>query len=193
MNQNVTGGGVIVSTIISMAWISLVVWVNMVKGQQLPLVFYAGLLPCWLMFFVTGVALGLRPNREYCIIIPLIITLVGVVLSVYESIYLYGHFATGVGIKSTAFIYSFGAILLLFSAKVEAIITKTSIIFKALVFVGELSFGVYLTHCYTLLFVSRLHLDFWFLRFILTLGITIVFIVLLRRLLPTKCHKYIGI
>lgn len=183
----------VVSAIITITWISLVLWLNLTRGIHLLLVVYAGFLPCWIMFFVLGVALGQQTNRDYRIIIPLMITSAGLVLSVIGANYLYNHYSTGVGIKASAFIYSFGVILLLFSSNAENFISKGGAIFKATTFIGELSFGIYLTHCYVLTFVSRLQIASWFIRFILTIGITIVFIIKLRKMIPTRFHKYFGI
>lgn len=186
-------GGVIVSALISIAYVGLVVWFNMVKGMHLPMILYAGLFPCWLMFFVIGIALGQRTDRNYHIFIPVVITLVGLVLSVYGSNYLYNHYSTGVGIKPSALIFSHGVILLLFSSKAENFISKGGVIFKTVVFIGELSFGIYLTHCYVLRLVSRLQINSWFIRFSLAIGITIIFIITLRKLNSTRYHKFLGI
>lgn len=192
--------GGIVSFRISMIWAIFVVWVNLVKGVSLPLIFRAGVLPCWIMFFVLGVALGQRENRNYKILFPLILTLVGFVYSVCESSYLYEHFATGVGIKPSAFIFSFGVVLLFFSAKTEKVISRGGVFYKAIVFVGNLSFGIYLTHCYMLQLVDRLNIESWSVRFFLTISITMFFIAILRSqylqlrlLLPVKVQKYLGI
>ena len=113
---------VIVSCLISFAWIAGVMYMNTIQGKGIPLILYAGPLPCWLMFFVLGVMIGHKPERNYSIIFPIVITILGFILSVIESDYLLAHYGKGVGIKPSSFINSAGMIFLMFSNKVENLI-----------------------------------------------------------------------
>ena len=185
---------VIVSCLISFAWIAGVMYMNTIQGKGIPLILYAGPLPCWLMFFVLGVMIGHKPERNYSIILPIIISILGFILSVIETDYLLDHYGKGVGIKPSSFIYSAGMIFLMFSNKVENLIRRTGAIYRFIIWIGSLSFGIYLVHCYFIsFFVKRLPIDSWLLQWSLALFLTVVFILILRKLLPTKYHKYLGI
>lgn len=185
---------VIVSCLISFAWIAGVMYMNTIQGKGIPLILYAGPLPCWLMFFVLGVMIGHKPERNYSIILPMVIAVLGFILSVIETDYLLDHYGKGVGIKPSSFIYSAGMIFLMFSNKVENQIRRTGAIYRFIIWIGSLSFGIYLVHCYFIsFFVKRLPIDSWLLQWSLALFLTVVFILILRKLLPTKYHKYLGI
>ena len=186
--------GVIASCLISFAWIAGVMYMNTIQGKGIPLILYAGPLPCWLMFFVLGVMIGHKPERNYSIIFPIVITILGFILSVIESDYLLAHYGKGVGIKPSSFIYSAGMIFLMFSNKVENLLSRTGIIYRIMIWIGSLSFGIYLIHCYFVnFFVKRLPIDSWLLQWALSFFLTVVFILILRKLLPPKYHKYLGI
>ena len=164
------------------------------QGRGIPLILYAGPLPCWLMFFVLGVVIGHKPERNYSIILPIVITILGLMLSVIESDYLLDHYGKGVGIKPSSFIYSAGMIFLMFSNKVESLIRRTGVIYKFIIWIGSLSFSIYLIHCYFVNYlVKRLPIDSWLLQWAIALLLTVAFILILRKLLPTKYHKYLGI
>ena len=185
---------VIVSCLISFAWIAGVMYMNTIQGKGIPLILYAGPLPCWLMFFVLGVMIGHKPERNYSIILPMVIAILGFILSVIETDYLLDHYGKGIGIKPSSFIYSAGMIFLMFSNKVENLIRRTGAIYRFIIWIGSLSFGIYLVHCYFIsFFVKRLPIDSWLLQWSLALFLTVVFILILRKLLPTKYHKYLGI
>ena len=185
---------VIVSCLISFAWIAGVMYMNTIQGKGIPLILYAGPLPCWLMFFVLGVMIGHKPERNYSIILPMVIAILGFILSVIETDYLLDHYGKGVGIKPSSYIYSAGMIFLMFSNKVENLIRRTGAIYRFIIWIGSLSFGIYLVHCYFIsFFVKRLPIDSWLLQWSLALFLTVVFILILRKLLPTKYHKYLGI
>lgn len=185
---------VIVSCLISFAWIAGVMYMNTIQGKGIPLILYAGPLPCWLMFFVLGVMIGHKPERNYSIILPMFIAILGFILSVIGTDYLLDHYGKGVGIKPSSFIYSAGMIFLMFSNKVENLIRRTGVIYRFIIWIGSLSFGIYLVHCYFIsFFVKRLPIDSWLLQWSLALFLTVVFILILRKLLPTKYHKYLGI
>ena len=167
---------------------------NSIQGKGIPLILYAGPLPCWLMFFVLGVVIGHKPERDYSIILPIVITILGLMLSVIESEYLLDHYGKGVGIKPSSFIYSTGMIFLMFSNKVEKLIRRTGAFYRFMIWIGSLSFGIYLIHCYLISYLVKRHpIDGWLLQWAIALFLTVIFILILRKLLPTKYHKYLGI
>ena len=169
-------------------------YVTVVKGANVPLILYAGPLPCWIMFFVLGVFIGHHPRRRYSIIPPVAILIIGFVLSVLEADYLLDHYGKGIGIKPSAFIYSAGMIFLLFSKRMENLLSHAGVCYRFIVWIGNLSFGIYLIHCYFVSFVvKRLPIDSWILRWALVLLLTALLIETIRKVLPAKCYKYIGI
>ena len=185
---------VIVSCLISFAWIAGVMYMNTIQGKGIPLILYAGPLPCWLMFFVLGVMIGHKPERNYSIILPMVIAILGFILSVIETDYLLDHYGKGVGIKPSSFIYSAGMIFLMFSNKVEKLLSQTGVVYRFIIWIGSLSFSIYLIHCYFVSYlVKRLPIDSWLLQWAIALLLTVAFILILRKLLPTKYHKYLGI
>lgn len=194
VSENKYRGGVIVSCFISLVWIAGVEYMNTIQGKGIPLILYAGPLPCWLMFFVLGVMIGHKPARTYSIFLPVVVAILGYALSVMESNYLLDHYGKGVGIKPSSFIYSAGMVFLMFSNKMENLFSRTGIIYRFIIWLGSLSFGIYLIHCYFVsFFVNRLPIDSWLLKWTLSLFMTAVFILILRKLLPIKYHKYLGI
>lgn len=167
---------------------------NTILGKGIPLILYAGPLPCWLMFFVFGVLIGHKSERTYSIILPIVVAIIGFMLSVIDSYYLLDHYGKGVGIKPSSFIYSAGMVFLMFSSKMENLISRTGIIYRYIIWIGSLSFGIYLIHCYFVSFVvKRMPIDSWLLKWALSLFLTVGFILILRKLLPSKYHKYLGI
>lgn len=187
-------GGVIGSCLVSFVWIAGVMYMSTIQGKGIPLILFAGPLPCWLMFFVLGVVIGHKPERDYSIILPIIITILGLLLSIMESDYLLDHYGKGVGIKPSSFIYSTGMIFLMFSNKMEKFLSQTGFIYKFIIWIGSLSFSIYLIHCYFVSYlVKRLPIDSWLLQWAIALFLTVAFILILRKLLPTKYHKYIGL
>lgn len=193
ISKNRYGGGML-SGVISFVWIIAIVYLNMIHGMQIPLILYAGLFPCWFMFFVMGVIIGQMVDRNYSVIIPVVITTTGLVLSVMESDYWIEHYGRGVDIKPSSFIYSAGIVWLSFSNKVEKIICQSGIISRFVTWIGSLSFGVYLIHCYFVNYlVLRIPIDSWIQKWCLCLLLTVVFIMILRKILPLRFHKYLGI
>ena len=106
--------GAIAGCLISLVWIAGVEYINTIQGKGIPLILYAGPLPCWLIFFVLGLLIGHKPERTYSIILPVVVTIIGFALSVMESNYLLEHYGKGVGIKPSSFIYSAGMVFLMF-------------------------------------------------------------------------------
>ena len=110
----------------------------------------------------------------------MVISILGFILSVIESDYLLDHYGKGVGIKPSSYIYSAGMIFLMFSNKVENLIRRTGAIYRFIIWIGSLSFGIYLVHCYFIsFFVKRLPIDSWLLQWAIVLFLTVVFILIL--------------
>lgn len=186
-------GGVILASLISVSWIAIVMYYINPQGIQLPLIAYAGPLPCWLVFFVLGTAIALLTKRKYTLWIPSLITIIGFACSIVESNYLMSHYEYGVGIKPSSFLFSIGFVLLLFSEVVEKNVAKCGMVYHGIVKMGKMSFTIYLCHCYFLYCFGVIHVNNWLLKFIIILTISILFIVMLKRIVPKSMFKYIGL
>lgn len=162
--------------------------------MKIPLLIYAGFFPVWLVFYMTGVYIGRFSDRAYNSFLPFLIVLIGLVLSQIESSFLVSHYGTGFGIKPSSFLYAFGTILLIFSSHIEKIIRKLlGDSNKLLIYVGNISFAIYLAHLSLLDHLVCRFSDSWSVKWVSTLVISIVLIHTIRWILPTKYHKYLGI
>lgn len=184
---------VILASLISTAWIAIVMYYINPQGIHLPLIVYAGLLPCWLVFFVLGTTIALLTKRKYSLWIPLLITIVGFGCSIVESNYLTGHYGIGVGIKPSSFLFSIGVILLLFPEVIEKKVAKCGWRYRGLLKLGKMSFTIYLCHCYFLYIFNIIHVDNWLVKFIIILTISTLFVVTLKWAVPKSMFKYLGL
>lgn len=163
-----------------------------ISGQSIPLILYAGFFTTWLMFYVQGVYLS-GNGRNYSLSFPILTVIAGFVLSCMESCCLLPYHGTGVGIKLSAFVYSFGVIQLLLSSKVQSIYKENKFT-RIVAYIGEISFGLYLMHCYVITVIHRfLPISNWLMMFLLTTLISVVAIMIARRIIPTRITKYLGL
>ena len=124
-------------------------------GIKLPLILYAGGFWMWSVFFVLGFYLG----KNKCNIpakMLILFALFSFALCCVESLYLNAPSSLeGVGQKPSPMLFSFFVILILLSEQVKIFFEKIhSRIFDFLVKIGFYSFGIYLIHCYILMFVK---------------------------------------
>lgn len=57
--------GLILSCILTIVAISVITYLNQIKGLSIPLLLYAGPFPVWLAFFALGLYLGGTQQRNY--------------------------------------------------------------------------------------------------------------------------------
>ena len=171
-------------------------YITAIKGIQVPLTLYAGPFPLWIVFFVLGVALA-GSGRNYklgYIVTGIVLTLL---LQIIESKWLLTHFQNGVGygIKPSSFLFSILVILLSFSKKIEESFNSNISFYKAIAFVGKISFVIYLSHTILRFFVSRLSgWDglLWSARFLLLSFIDLLLVTLLYHFCPDKIKRWVG-
>lgn len=181
------------SAIISCVSIFCVTYFVSIKGIHVPLFVYAGPLFVWLVFYVLGFSLY-HIERSYDVRIPLLVILLGFMLEVIESYYLIPLNGVGFGIKLSAFLYSFGVIQLLFSDRIISLCDNKCIFYRLLHFVGELSFGIYLIHYQWIILLRKFFWpNLWSVRWCMTLLFTICSLVLLKKILPEKINRYLGL
>ena len=181
----------IISIFSSVVSISIITFLLSVKGMSLPLILYAGCFFVWIVFYMLGVYYSRKP-RNYSLKISIAIVLVGSLLEFIETYFLNTQYSGGVGIKLSAFIYSFGIVLFILHPKVEASY-KENTLTHLIVYVGKISFGIYLIHCYMISVVDKLTtIDIWFFRWIMVSLASVVVIAIVRKILPQNVCKYIG-
>lgn len=162
-----------------------------VKQLNLPLILYAGPCTLWIAFYSLGIYIR-KNNRQYSYTTAVVIMTAGFLLSVIES-YQWERFGNiSYGIKLSSFIFSAGAILVLFSAKTERII-RPNILTHSIVRVGNLSFGIYLTHMLVVNTLAANHLSEWLVRWLVVLIVSAVLVKLLNWCIPDKYHRLLGI
>jgi len=173
-------GGVILCATISAISIIGVTYLLQIEGKSFPLIMYAGPFVLWILFFMLGIWYSTH-SRNYSLIPAILTILVGLVASVIESKYYLPMHGGGTGIKLSSFLFSTGMITLLFSEKVEKLYSNNAIT-RAILYIGEISFGIYLIHMYVRIAIGFIHINSWPIEWALTLGITIAIIVIAKRL-----------
>lgn len=161
--------------------------------MNLPATISVGPFVYWIVFYYMGVYYSSR-TRNYSLKIPILLIVIGFVLQILETKYLMLSGYQGVGIKVSSWVYSAGVILLLFSQKLEDFITKDNTVYRQVVKLGTISFGLYLTHMYYVLFESVfVHREEWFMKYIIVATLTIFFVSILRKVIPSRFWRIIGI
>lgn len=184
-------GGVILTILISTMSILTLTYIMKVQGVNLPLLIYAGPFPLWMVFFFMGVYFSNR-NRDYGVLLPIMVTVVGLVLQLVEYGYWHDMGKDALGIKLSSFIFSAGVVWLLFSKKMETRYSNNRIM-GCVNWIGGISFGIYLLHCYLIMVSDRLFPGIgWVEKWILVLSVTILLIWIARSLFPKFSVKYLG-
>ena len=161
--------------------------------ESLPATISVGPFVYWVIFYFIGVCLSDK-RRDYSLALPLVLIIVGFVAQMFEAKYLMSLGNQGVGLKISSWVYSAGMILLLFSNKIERLLTRDNFAYHLLVKLGTISFGVYLIHMYFVLAESVLiRFDGWLMSFVAVAVLTIGFVVVLRKVIPVKYWKSLGI
>lgn len=174
--------------------VSVVSYSIYVKGMAIPLVLYAGAFPVWMAFFVVGIWLGSMERRDYKIWPWILTVLVGLILCYAESRMLISLCGKGAGLKLSTQIYSFGAVMLLFSDRVQRRLEGDNPLFRFIVWVGSISFGIYLVHMYILELLNEYNpTGNWFLNTLFVFTATAGSIYIVKKVLPTRFLVYLGL
>lgn len=190
MLQKVKSGGVILAFIITMIAIELVTYLDLVKGYGMSSLVKGGPFPVWLVFFVAGVYLGNMKERIYRLWPWFIVFVIGLFLSFLETKWLYPLHHVGYGIKPSSHVYSLAVIMVLFSEKIQKMFTSYNLFFRVFVWLGRISFGVYLIHCFFIIVLGCLpfHLD-WFSQTFVVLALSSCFIYAVQRVMPLVARR----
>lgn len=158
---------------------------------DIPLIQYAGFFGIWTVFFALGVYYGRVGVIRLSGRIFLLITLISLLLSSSEGLWLAEIDKTdqGLSVKFFWLFYSLFAIGLLYRLKEYF---KENRVTKLLCQIGDYSFGIYLMHMYILLFgVKKLQLN-WIVSTLITLFVCVAAASLARKVSPTLSRKYLG-
>lgn len=184
-------GGVIICALISACSIITISYLQKCTDVDLPLIIYAGPSPVWIVFFMMGVYFSTH-NRDYRIVGPLLLIAVGMALQIIEHKYWLSQGQAALGIKLSSFIFSAGAVWLLFCKKIENSYSD-SFGFKTVNWIGGMSFGIYLIHCFVILAINHIMpTSGWIATWILVVCICSLTIWMTRLVLSDKILYHIG-
>lgn len=188
LNIKYLQGGVITMAI-SMICIFLIAWFGM---NRLPLLYYAGPVVTWILFFYTGLILC-RFHREYSIKPWLFLLPITIVLMIVETYLLQQKGLSGFGIKPSVYLYSLVVILLLFSTKVQNAFNERICVNRLICYIGRISFAIYLIHCYFIVLLTKWSIATpWGIRWLCVTVCSVLLISITRKVFSGKILKYIG-
>lgn len=152
--------------------------------------------PVWMIFYVMGVlkAQGIKlpfQNKH-----SLLYAMLGIILCcvhIYMFYSITGSLAQG--IKLSAHIYSYFIIMWLFTDKARKYYNRiqNKALGRLVVYIGRVSFFMYLTHCLVIFTFPHLHVpDFWSLRWLLCIILSTFMAYVCDRMCPAKMRRYVG-
>lgn len=174
--------------LLTLATNALFTYLMQIKGVAVPAIVYVGIFPALIGFFAIGVYLR-KNGRDYNPYLWLVLAVITCFFSYMETKWLQSFNGGGVGTKPSNLILCFFVVLFLFSSRFQRRINLDNIVSKALLFVGKYSFGIYLIHCF---FVSLVKMDLWFVRAIIVIIASLLFILISRKILPEKLNRLLG-
>lgn len=183
-------GGVVIIFFITIITIGLVSYIDLIKGYNMSLLMKGGPFPVWLVFFTIGIYLGNKKERTYRLWPWFLVLIIGLFLSFLETRWVYSIYHVGYGIKPSTHVYSLAVIIVLFSEKIQEIFTSDSLLFRAFVRLGRISFGVYLVHCFFIAALNRLpfHLG-WLSQTFVVLALSLCLIYAVQRVMPSVARR----
>ena len=180
-----------ISIAVSMLSILLITYLLSVQGMQMPLIVYAGPFITWFVFFMLGVYYS-SEEIKYTVIQAIAVIIFDSVLECIETYWLNTNYGGGYGIKLSAFIYSIGVIMLILSPKVKAAY-KSNKLTQIIAYIGNISFGIYLIHCFVITGINYLlPTHSWAFSWLLVVILTSVVVAIARKILPVGLNKYLG-
>lgn len=162
-------------------------------GNELPLVI-RGSFPVLLIFFYLGIYLTSH-SRDYSLWIPVVMMIVGLGGGLMQMQLIRDYFGISAqGQKITLYIFDAGFILLCMSKKCELLYRK-SLLTRVILYVGEISFGIYFTHIYMIWIADRFFPQMrgsWLVLWLFSIFLSIGFIAMMKRVAPEYSKKYLG-
>lgn len=164
--------------------IGVVSYWDLIEGYGMSSIVKGGRFPVCLVFFVIGIYVGNMEERTYRLWPWLLLLLIGLVLLFFETKWVYPLHHVGYGIKPSIHLYSLAVIILLFSQKVQDMFTSDNWLFRAVSYLGRISFGVYQVHCFFIMFITHFVQLNWAVLTVGTIMLTVAFICVTQRIVP---------
>lgn len=179
--------------IISIISTGVMEYVRFILGKEMPLI-VRGSFPILLLFFYTGIYLS-KSKRDYSLLLPVIMMIIGIASGMLQMEWIRDQYGVSAqGQKITLYIFDIGFILLCMSHKVE-LLYRNNRLTRLILYIGEISFGIYFTHVYLILIANRF-LPFvngnWAFLWGVSLLLTIAAIALVKRIAPVWSRRYLG-
>lgn len=188
--------GVLVLLLIALAWIGCYTYVFLVQGHGLPLLIRAAPFPNLLVWFALGCYLGQKDRTNYRALPIAIATIIALMCSGGESYYI--HTLCGSANqdwKISAYIFDSFTVLLVFSQPVRSLYHENRLT-RLVSRLGIASFAVYLTHYLVAIPVIKVFpwvADTWVSKWAAILISSWLFVEILKKLLPVRLWKYLGL
>lgn len=194
VNRKFGGGNYAV--IITIIGISLFDYAMRIEKINLSLVESAGVFPVWMIFYVMGVLKAQGIELPFQNKRPLRYAILAIIFCCVHIYLLYRIGGTVTpGIKFSAHIYSYFIIMWLFTDKARMFYNKiqNKTLGRFMVYIGRVSFFMYLTHCLVLFTFSHLHIpNFWSLRWILCIVLSMFMAYVFDKKCPARMKRYVG-
>lgn len=155
-------------------------------GYEYPFLVYMTPITTWILFFALGIILG-RSERNYRLSILVMWGIVSIVLQIVESLY-----QKNIGVpcpydctKPSSILYSAILIILLFSKRIELYYVNHRV--KLIEYIGDISFTLYLGHCYLIMALNFVNQTIPFaIKWLTVLLLSTICIYFLRKLVINK-------
>lgn len=145
-----TKKGIIICTLISLLMCSIFSYLRYFKSINPPPIIIGGPFTTWIMFFVIGIYCG-KTTINISNITLILSAILFLILSIFETYFIFSKtndiYNAVTGVKISCFLYATSIILLLFK-------NANNKNYKILPYIGQVSFGIYLSHIIFLTFVS---------------------------------------
>ena len=183
----------LIVAVISLISIIFLDYIRFAKGIDLKLII-RGSFPPLLIFFYIGIFLS-RRNRNYSLLIPIIMIVIGLIAGMMQTEFIREHYGiSGGGQKVSLYLFDVGFILFCLSQKVEKSFRENRFT-KILLYIGEISFGIYFTHPFMIRIVRSyipLLQNQWIIPWLMSVLLTILFIAGIKKIVPEFSRKYLG-
>lgn len=182
----------ILCTIITALFLIADNYYTSIQGHHLSLFFECAPFVMWLAYPALGYYIS-KNGRKYRVYPWLIIMFISLICCIFESKWLYSFHGGGVGAtKLSSLFFSASAIFVLLSEKAQKKLDFNTHWYKSLVYIGEISFGIYLIHKYFLDFLIAPMVKDTLIRTLLTLVLSITFIAIIKKIMPKFASRYLG-
>lgn len=192
----IDSAGGIYAVFLTIIGISMFDYFMRIEKMDLSLVESAGLFPVWMIFYVMGVLKAQGIEYPFQCKHPLRYAILAILLCCVHIYMIYQVCGTITpGIKLSAHIYSYFLIMWLFTDKARMYYNKmgNTTLGRLVVYIGRVSFFMYLTHCLILFTYLHLHMpNLWSLRWILSIVLSTLMAYMCDKICPARMRRHVG-